>query len=141
MQNLVLDLMNNSGGYLGVAVQIIDELLADNALIVYTEGNNQNKKEYYASEKGDFENGITTKLRLSNEASMVNDFYKGWKITFKTTTIYESRNIIKYYGSNKSSAIVAAPAPVGQEILYLTLETGGSVKANDIVKGDNISPV
>ncbi|HIF15591.1 MAG TPA: S41 family peptidase, partial [Bacteroidetes bacterium] len=69
MHKLVLDLMNNSGGYLGVAVQIIDELLAENALIVYTEGNSQNKKEYFASEKGDFENGKLVVLVDEGSAS------------------------------------------------------------------------
>ena len=68
-ENLVLDLMNNSGGYLGVAVQIIDELLADNNLIVYTEGKNQSKKEYFATEKGDFETGKLVVLVDEGSAS------------------------------------------------------------------------
>ena len=69
MKKLILDLMNNSGGYLGVAVQIIDELLSDNALIVYTEGNSQEKKEYFASEKGGFEIGQLVVLVDEGSAS------------------------------------------------------------------------
>ena len=57
MQHLVLDLMNNSGGYLGVAVQIVDEFLGGDKMIVYTEGVQQQKREYRATEKGGFENG------------------------------------------------------------------------------------
>ena len=57
MESLVLDLMNNSGGYLGVAVQIVDEFLGGDKMIVYTEGSQQQKKEYIATERGGFEKG------------------------------------------------------------------------------------
>jgi hypothetical protein len=54
--------------------------------------------------KGDFDmlesgNSGTTKLRLSNEASMVNDFYKGWII--KTTNPDDFGVIKEYTGSTR----------------------------------------
>lgn len=48
MENLVLDLRDNGGGFLGQAVKIADDLLPKDDLIVYTEGkgNEFNEKEY-----------------------------------------------------------------------------------------------
>ena len=38
MQNLIVDLRGNPGGYLKTAIELADEFLADKRLIVYTEG-------------------------------------------------------------------------------------------------------
>ncbi|MCF8303945.1 MAG: S41 family peptidase [Bacteroidales bacterium] len=57
MKNLILDLRNNSGGYLNVAVDLADEFLDDNKLIVYTEGMRSPKKEFHSTRKGGFEEG------------------------------------------------------------------------------------
>lgn len=56
-QHLVLDLRNNGGGYLQVAIELADEFLEDQKLIVYTQGLNIPKREYHASRKGNFEIG------------------------------------------------------------------------------------
>lgn len=57
MENLILDLQGNGGGYLRAAVEIADELLADNKLLVYTEGRNQPRQDLNASRTGGFEDG------------------------------------------------------------------------------------
>lgn len=57
MKSLILDLRGNSGGYLNTAIMIADELLGDKKLIVYTEGKASPKKEEFATEAGNFENG------------------------------------------------------------------------------------
>lgn len=57
VKNLILDLSGNGGGFLDVAVALADEFLDKQKLIVYTQGNHSNKKEYFTSEKGDFEKG------------------------------------------------------------------------------------
>lgn len=57
MQNLILDLRGNSGGYLDVAVQLADEFLDDKKLVVYMEGKAQPKQEFFASKQGAFEKG------------------------------------------------------------------------------------
>ncbi|HRS08139.1 MAG TPA: S41 family peptidase [Bacteroidia bacterium] len=57
MQNLILDLRGNPGGYLDAATMLADEFLPDKKLIVYTEGKARPRKNYYATEKGDFEKG------------------------------------------------------------------------------------
>lgn len=55
IQKLVLDLRGNPGGYLDQAIDLADEFLKDNELIVYTEGHNRKKQQYYATSAGDWE--------------------------------------------------------------------------------------
>ena len=57
MQKLVIDLRGNGGGYLNTAVDIADELLANGKQIVYTEGKARPRKNYMATNRGNFENG------------------------------------------------------------------------------------
>jgi carboxyl-terminal processing protease len=57
MTKLVLDLRGNGGGFVTQAVNIADEFIADNKLIVYTEGTNIKKQEYRANKDGVFEKG------------------------------------------------------------------------------------
>jgi carboxyl-terminal processing protease len=57
MKHLIIDLRGNGGGYLKTAIQLVDELLDDKKLIVYTEGNKSPKQEYYTTTKGKFETG------------------------------------------------------------------------------------
>jgi carboxyl-terminal processing protease len=54
MQELVVDLRGNGGGYLTAAVQIAEEFLQKGQLIVYTEGKSSPKKSYIASKRGEF---------------------------------------------------------------------------------------
>ncbi len=56
MQNLIIDLRGNTGGYLKAAIDIADEFLAEDKLIVYTSGKNQPKELFYATNKGQLEN-------------------------------------------------------------------------------------
>src|SRR3546814_9558142 len=55
MTNLVLDLRNNGGGYLSQAIDMADEFLGRRKLIVYTEGYNYPKEDYYAKSNGLYE--------------------------------------------------------------------------------------
>ncbi|MDR0733206.1 MAG: S41 family peptidase [Dysgonamonadaceae bacterium] len=57
MQNLILDLQNNGGGYLGAAIAIANEFLKQGSLIVYTEGAHQKREDAVASNKGAMQNG------------------------------------------------------------------------------------
>lgn len=54
MQKMVLDLRGNGGGFMDAATNIIDEFLAENTLIVYTEGRSRPKQSYYATDKSTF---------------------------------------------------------------------------------------
>jgi carboxyl-terminal processing protease len=73
MQNLILDLRGNGGGYITQAVNIADEFLSGDKLIVYTQGTNIEKKEYKASKDGVFETGKLVVLidELSASASEI----------------------------------------------------------------------
>jgi len=55
MENLILDLRGNEGGYLKSAIDMADEFLEKDKLIVYTEGNNQPRESFYATSKGKLE--------------------------------------------------------------------------------------
>lgn len=52
MENLVIDLRGNSGGYMGPAVQIADEMLPSDELIVYLEGLHTSRQEYKSTTSG-----------------------------------------------------------------------------------------
>ncbi len=57
MQQLIIDLTANGGGYLNRAIELADEFLPDNKRIVYTEGRTSTRQEYYSSSIGGFEKG------------------------------------------------------------------------------------
>lgn len=57
MQQLIVDLRGNGGGYLNTAVDIADEFLGAGKGIVYTEGKARPRKDYQATKKGEFETG------------------------------------------------------------------------------------
>src|SRR5690554_1274752 len=56
-ENLILDLRGNGGGYLKTAFQLADEFLEQGRMIVYTEGDKQQKEVYNATSQGAFEKG------------------------------------------------------------------------------------
>lgn len=47
MRQLILDLVDNGGGYLNAAVDLLSELLAPNSLAVYTEGRASSRYDHY----------------------------------------------------------------------------------------------
>jgi carboxyl-terminal processing protease len=57
IDKLVIDLRQNTGGYLETAVSILDELIDQNKLLVYTKGRNYNTEKYITKTKGLFETG------------------------------------------------------------------------------------
>ncbi|MDW3196822.1 MAG: S41 family peptidase [Cytophagales bacterium] len=70
MQRLILDLTGNTGGYLDRAVDMVDEILEDGKLIVYTEGKESRYNERHVSRKGgDFEAGSLIVLIDEGSAS------------------------------------------------------------------------
>ena len=55
MEQMILDLRGNGGGFLEASIQLADELLAPESLIVYTDGLNRPKTHAYARRNGGFE--------------------------------------------------------------------------------------
>ncbi|WP_347923094.1 S41 family peptidase [Pontimicrobium sp. SW4] len=66
---LVLDLRDNPGGFLHIAEQIADEFLEDDKLILFTKNKKGKIEKYFATNKGDFENGDIYVLINENSAS------------------------------------------------------------------------
>lgn len=69
MQNLILDLRGNSGGFLNVAVELSDQFLPKDKLIVYTQGMRSPKQEFFSSASGDFTSGKVVVLINEGSAS------------------------------------------------------------------------
>ena len=69
MLDLVLDLRGNSGGFVDIATQIVDEFLEEERLIVFTKNNRGKIDQSYATNKGDFEEGGLYILIDENSAS------------------------------------------------------------------------
>lgn len=69
MKDLIFDLQGNGGGLLYAAKVISDEFLADNKLIVYSEGRAQPRSTLTANTKGNFEKGRLVILIDESSAS------------------------------------------------------------------------
>jgi carboxyl-terminal processing protease len=69
VKNLILDLTGNGGGYLEVAIKLADQFLDGGKLILYTQGINSPKKEYFATRDGNFEKGHLVVLIDEGSAS------------------------------------------------------------------------
>lgn len=69
LKSLILDLRNNTGGYMGTAVELSDEFLGPMKLIVYTEGLRSQREDYYATARGLFEKGRLVIMINENSAS------------------------------------------------------------------------
>lgn len=69
MTTLVIDLRDNGGGYLEKAVEIIDEILTDKELIVFTKNRKGTVAKTFATKGGSFETGKVVVLIDENSAS------------------------------------------------------------------------
>ena len=57
LKDLIIDLQENGGGYLQAAADVLNELLEDNDLLVYTEGRSMRRQEFRAKGNGIFRTG------------------------------------------------------------------------------------
>ncbi len=69
MQDLILDLNNNSGGFLDVAIDLTDQFLDRDQLIVYTEGHASPRQEFNSTSRGSFKQGKLVVLINEGSAS------------------------------------------------------------------------
>ncbi len=66
-ESLIIDLRDNTGGYMGSAIQMVNEFLPKNRLIVYTEGRKSSRQEFRSDGRGT--NQSTPLVVLTNEIS------------------------------------------------------------------------
>ncbi len=86
MEDLILDLTGNLGGYMDQALNILDEFIADDKLLLYTKGKERRYNERHrARRKGVFEKGELVILIDEGSASAaeivagtVQDHDRGW---------------------------------------------------------------
>lgn len=69
MQNLILDLRGNGGGYLNAAIDMANEFLPENKLIVYTEGRAYPRQDAFSRGNGMLQNGKVVVLIDEGSAS------------------------------------------------------------------------
>jgi len=69
MKSLILDLQNNTGGYLDVSFYLADQFLTDKKLIVFTKGTKFPRKDMNATRRGIFEKGRLVVLINKGSAS------------------------------------------------------------------------
>ena len=69
IEHLILDLRNNSGGYMGTSIELADEFLKQGKLIVYTQGEHSPREDYIATGLGRFETGKLVIMINENSAS------------------------------------------------------------------------
>ncbi|MCF8346680.1 MAG: S41 family peptidase [Bacteroidales bacterium] len=69
MENLILDLSGNGGGYLRIAIELADHFLESGRQIVYTEGDKVPRRDYKSTGRGLFEEGRLVLMIDENSAS------------------------------------------------------------------------
>jgi len=69
MENLIIDLQDNGGGYLQAATKIANEFLDNGDLIVYTQGRTARRNDFYADGSGSMKQGKVVVLINEYSAS------------------------------------------------------------------------
>jgi carboxyl-terminal processing protease len=75
-KNLVIDLRDNTGGYLQAAVQMANEFLPRNKLIVYTEGRKSPRQDYKSDGRGSYQN-IPLVVLINEVSASASEIFAG----------------------------------------------------------------
>lgn len=74
--NLVIDLRDNTGGYLQSAVQMANEFLPKNRLIVYTEGRKSPRQDYKSDGRGSYQS-IPLIVLINETSASASEIFAG----------------------------------------------------------------
>ncbi len=74
--NLIIDLRDNTGGYLAAAVQMADQFLPNNRLIVYTEGRKSPREEYRSDGRGSYKD-IPLVVLINEGSASASEIFAG----------------------------------------------------------------
>jgi len=86
-KNLVIDLRDNTGGFLQSAVQMANEFLPKNKLIVYTQGRKSQRQDYVSDGKGSYQRMPLVVLINEGSASSSEIFAGAMQDNDRTTVI------------------------------------------------------
>lgn len=152
--SLILDLRNNSGGYMGTAIELSDAFLGPGKLIVYTQGRNSPREDFYATAQGRFEKGKLVVMINENSASaseIVSGAIQDWdrgvivgRRSFGKGLVQRPFNLpdssqvrlttARYY--NPSGKCIQKPYGEGSDDYYLDFSK--RVKHGELVHADSI---
>ena len=76
LENLVIDLRDNAGGYLEAAVQMANEFLPKDRLIVYTEGRRSKRNDYKSNGRGAYQN-IPLVVLINEGSASASEIFAG----------------------------------------------------------------
>ncbi|WP_282636285.1 S41 family peptidase [Sphingobacterium thalpophilum] len=68
-QDLILDLRNNGGGFVHTAIDLAGQFFKEKRLLMYTEGANEPRQDYYSEKAGEFGDGRVVVLINESTAS------------------------------------------------------------------------
>ena len=74
--NLIIDLRDNTGGYLQSAVQMANEFLPKNKLIVYTEGRKSPRQDYMSDGRGSYQH-IPLVVLINEGSASASEIFAG----------------------------------------------------------------
>lgn len=74
--NLIIDLRDNTGGYLKSAVQMANEFLPKNRIIVYTEGRKSPRQDYKSDGRGSYQN-IPLVVLINETSASASEIFAG----------------------------------------------------------------
>lgn len=74
--NLIIDLRDNTGGYIKSAVQMANEFLPKNRLIVYTEGRKSPRQDYKSDGRGSYQN-IPLVVLINETSASASEIFAG----------------------------------------------------------------
>lgn len=77
VKSFVLDLRDNSGGFMYAAQQILDNFFADSRLLVYTEGANSKREEVYSSGRNGICAGYPVAVLVNENSASASEITAG----------------------------------------------------------------
>ena len=76
LNNIIIDLRDNAGGYLEAAVQMANEFLPKDRLIVYTEGRRSKRNDYKSDGRGSYQN-IPLAVLINEGSASASEIFAG----------------------------------------------------------------
>ena len=76
MEQLIVDLRGNRGGYMHIAIQMVNEFLPAGRLIVYTEGRNSPREEFFSDGWGAFQS-IPVVVLVDEASASASEIFAG----------------------------------------------------------------